>query len=91
MCGLWNSICDPIPTYLMSFPTCHHARGSTMANTTTTTSSVVDHKARLEAELTRLDKQVHEKRREIECLQEELNDLEVERSDLLDELDDEED
>jgi predicted nuclease with TOPRIM domain len=59
--------------------------------TTTTTSSVVDRKVRLRSELARLDKEIRETRQEVECLQERLDELEVERSDLLDELDDEED
>ena len=56
--------------------------------TTTTTSSVVDRAARLRSELARLDKEIRETRQEVECLQERLDELEIERSDLLDELDD---
>jgi predicted nuclease with TOPRIM domain len=59
--------------------------------TTTTTLSVIDRAARLRSELARLDKEIREARQEVECLQERLDELEVERSDLLDELDDEED
>jgi predicted nuclease with TOPRIM domain len=62
-----------------------------MTSTTTTTSSVVDREARLRSELARLDKEIRETRQEVECLQERLDELEVERSDLLDELEDEED
>jgi flagellar motility protein MotE (MotC chaperone) len=50
-----------------------------------------DRKVRLRSELARLDKEIREMRQEVECLQERLDGLEVERSDLLDELDDEED
>jgi predicted nucleic acid-binding Zn-ribbon protein len=58
---------------------------------TPTTSSVVDREARLRSELARLDKEIRETRQEIECLQERLDELEIERSDLLDKLDDGED
>jgi predicted nucleic acid-binding Zn-ribbon protein len=55
------------------------------------TDALLDREARLRSELARLDKEIRETRQEVECLQERLDELEVERSDLLDELDDEED
>jgi len=59
-----------------------------MTNITTATSFVGDREARLRSELARLDKEIRETRQEVECLQERLDELEIERSDLLDELDD---
>ena len=44
----------------------------------------------LKDEIARLDREINEKRHEITCLQEELDDLEAERSDLLDEFDEDE-
>jgi predicted nucleic acid-binding Zn-ribbon protein len=53
--------------------------------------TTIDHTAKLKAELTRLDREIRETREQISCLQNELDDLEVERSELLDELGDDED
>jgi predicted nucleic acid-binding Zn-ribbon protein len=53
--------------------------------------TTIDHTAKLKAELTRLDREIRETRGQISCLQNELDDLEVERSELLDELGDDED
>ena len=48
-----------------------------------TTSPITDHEARLRAEITQIE-------REIEALRGEIDDLEIERSGLLEELDEEE-
>jgi septal ring factor EnvC (AmiA/AmiB activator) len=57
----------------------------------TTDTTTIDHTAKLRAELARLDREIRETREQISCLQNELDDLEVERSELLDELGDDED
>lgn len=48
--------------------------------TDTVTSSTIDHTAKLKAELARLDREIRERQHEIECLQDELDDLESERN-----------
>jgi chromosome segregation ATPase len=61
--------------------------------TDTTTPSHVTNRNNIMAEIASLDEEIREKRHEIMCLQEEIDDLEIERSewdDKLDDLDDEE-
>jgi predicted nucleic acid-binding Zn-ribbon protein len=55
--------------------------------TDATVSSNADRRAKLEYELARLELEIDEKRDEITCLRDELDDLEIERSRVLDELD----
>jgi septal ring factor EnvC (AmiA/AmiB activator) len=53
---------------------------------TDTTLPAVDHGAMLKGEIAHLDKEIRERQREIEILQDQIDDLKIERSDLTNEL-----
>jgi hypothetical protein len=53
---------------------------------TDTTLPAVDHGAMLKSEIARLDQEIRERQRESRVLQDEIDDLKIERSDLTNEL-----